>query len=111
MHFWVPDIYQGAPTPVTAFLSTVPKIAAFGLIINFLAALIFDQAKIGFDTGLFLSSIAIVTMIAGNFAATLQNNIKRMLAYSSIGHTGFAMMSVVVFNISGNTAAISALTF
>ncbi|MEO6850309.1 MAG: NADH-quinone oxidoreductase subunit N [Mucilaginibacter sp.] len=111
MHFWVPDVYQGAPTPVTAFLSTVPKIAAFGLLINFLAALIFDQAKIGFDTGLFLSAIAIATMIAGNFAATLQNNVKRMLAYSSIGHTGFALMSVVAFNNSGNTTAISALTF
>ncbi|HTD99975.1 MAG TPA: NADH-quinone oxidoreductase subunit N [Mucilaginibacter sp.] len=111
MHFWVPDIYQGAPTPVTAFLSTVSKIAAFGLLINFLAPIIYYPKKIAFDIGLFLSVIGIVTMIAGNFAATLQTNIKRMLAYSSIGHTGFALMAVIVFNNSGNTAALSALTF
>jgi len=111
MHFWVPDIYQGAPTPVTAFLSTVSKIAAFGLVINFLAPIIYYPKRIPFDIGLFLSVIGIITMIAGNFAATLQNNIKRMLAYSSIGHTGFALMSVVVFNNSGNVATLPPLTF
>lgn len=107
MHFWVPDIYEGAPTPVTAFLSTVPKIAAFALLINFLTPFIYYPKWTAFDFRLFLSVIGIITMIAGNFAATLQNNVKRMLAYSSIGHTGFILMAVVTFNPTG----ISALTF
>ncbi|MDB5024662.1 MAG: NADH-quinone oxidoreductase subunit [Mucilaginibacter sp.] len=108
MHFWVPDIYQGAPAPVSAFLSTVTKIAAFGLLINFLTPFIyFPKFPMVFDFSLFLSIIGILTMIVGNFAATLQNNIKRMLAYSSIGHTGFALMALVTFTAQGK----SALTF
>ena len=109
MHFWVPDIYQGAPAPVAAFLSTITKIAAFGLLINFLIPFISTTSPIwtAFDFQLFLSIIGIITMIAGNFAATLQSNIKRMLAYSSIGHTGFALMAIVTFTTQG----IKALTF
>ncbi len=111
MHFWVPDIYQGAPAPVSAFLSTVTKIAAFGLLINFLAPFIpstppTSPAWTAFDFRLFLSVVGIITMIAGNFAATLQNNIKRMLAYSSIGHTGFALMAIVTFTEQGMSALI-----
>jgi NADH-quinone oxidoreductase subunit N len=107
MHFWVPDVYQGAPTPVTAFLSTLPKIAGFGLLVNFLTPFIFFAKFTAFDFRLYLSVIAIVTMLAGNFAAVLQNNIKRMLAYSSIGHTGFALMTIVTFTGQG----IHALTY
>jgi len=110
VHFWVPDIYQGAPAPVSAFLSTVTKIAAFGLLINFLTPFIFfPKFSTVFDFGLFLSVVGIITMIAGNFAATLQKNIKRMLAYSSIGHTGFALMALV--NFSADKQGITALTF
>jgi NADH-quinone oxidoreductase subunit N len=105
MHFWVPDVYQGAATPVTAWLSTLPKIAAFALLINFLRPFISNWT--GFDFRLFLSVLGIITMIAGNFAAVLQSNVKRMLAYSSIGHTGFALMAIVTFSSTG----ISALTF
>jgi NADH-quinone oxidoreductase subunit N len=105
MHFWVPDVYQGAATPVTAWLSTLPKIAAFALLVNFLRPFITNWA--GFDFRLFLSVLGIITMIAGNFAAVLQSNVKRMLAYSSIGHTGFALMAIVTFSSTG----ISALTF
>ena len=110
VHFWVPDIYQGAPAPVSAFLSTVTKIAAFGLLINLLTPFIFFPgfSKV-FNFGLFLSVIGIITMIAGNFAATLQKNLKRMLAYSSIGHTGFALMALVNFN--ADKQGITALTF
>ena len=108
MHFWVPDIYQGAPSPVSAFLSTVIKIAAFGLLINVLTPFIyFPKFLTIFDFSLVLSVVGIITMIVGNFAATLQNNIKRMLAYSSIGHTGFALMAIVTFTTQGK----SALTF
>ncbi|OKS85268.1 NADH-quinone oxidoreductase subunit N [Mucilaginibacter polytrichastri] len=107
MHFWVPDVYQGAPTPVTAYLSTLPKIAAFALLINFLTPFIFNVKWIVFDFRLFLSVLGIITMIAGNFAAVWQKNIKRILAYSSIGHTGFSLMAVATFTGQG----VSALTF
>jgi NADH-quinone oxidoreductase subunit N len=110
MHFWVPDIYQGAPSPISAFLSTVTKIAAFSLLINFLTAFIYvPKFSAVLDFSVVISVVGIITMIAGNFAAVLQNNIKRMLAYSSIGHTGFAMMALVNFN--ADKQGIIALTF
>ncbi|UEG54757.1 NADH-quinone oxidoreductase subunit N [Mucilaginibacter daejeonensis] len=102
MHFWVPDVYQGASTPVTAYLSTLPKIAGFGL----LAALVrpFAAGQLGGDISAILAVAGVVTMIAGNFAAIWQTNIKRMLAYSSIGHTGFALMAILTFNAQGAKA-------
>jgi len=106
MHFWVPDVYEGASTPVTAFLSTLPKIAGFALLINFLTPFLYFGNWAGFDFRLYLSIIGIITMIAGNFAALLQTNVKRMLAYSSIGHTGFALMGIVTFNQQGITALV-----
>jgi NADH-quinone oxidoreductase subunit N len=107
MHFWVPDVYEGASTPVTAYLSTLPKIAGFALLINFLTPFIYFAKWTAFDFRLVLAVTGIITMIVGNFAAVLQTNIKRMLAYSSIGHTGFALMAIVTFTSSG----ISALLF
>lgn len=107
VHFWVPDVYQGASTPVTAWLSTLPKIAAFALLVNFLRPFIYFPYWTAFDFRLFFAVIGVITMIAGNFAAVLQKNIKRMLAYSSIGHTGFALMAIVTFG----SAAFSALTY
>jgi len=104
MHFWVPDVYEGASTPVTAYLSTLPKIAGFALLINFLTPFIFSVRWSAFDFKLFLSIVGIATMIAGNFAAVLQTNVKRMLAYSSIGHTGFVLMAIITFNQQGITA-------
>ena len=104
IHFWVPDVYQGAPTPVTAYLSTLPKIAAFGLLINFLTPFIFMAGFQGLDFVILLSVVGIITMIAGNFAAIMQDNMKRMLAYSSIGHTGFALMAIVAFSSQGVSA-------
>jgi NADH-quinone oxidoreductase subunit N len=104
LHFWVPDVYQGASTPVTAYLSTLPKIAAFGLLITFLTPFISNPLWNRVDFALVLSIAGIITMVAGNFAAVWQQNIKRMLAYSSIGHTGFALMAVVTFTSQGITA-------
>ncbi|MBS7564583.1 NADH-quinone oxidoreductase subunit N [Mucilaginibacter sp. Bleaf8] len=105
LHFWVPDVYQGAATPVTAFLSTLPKIAAFGMLINFLTPFITSVGFITiFDFRLALSVAAIITLVAGNFAAIWQQNVKRMLAYSSIGHTGFGLMAIVTFSGQGITA-------
>jgi len=107
MHFWVPDVYQGAATPVTAYLSTLPKIAGFALLITFLRPFVFAEYWSAFDFRLFLSVVGIVTMIVGNLAAIWQTNIKRLLAYSSIGHTGFALMAVATFSGQG----ISSLVF
>ncbi|WP_256013512.1 NADH-quinone oxidoreductase subunit N [Desertivirga xinjiangensis] len=97
LHFWSPDVYEGAPTPVTAFLSTAPKIAGFAILVRFLFPFYDQQSqtKEVFDFETTFAVVAIITMIVGNFAALWQNNIKRMLAYSSIGHTGFALMAVV----------------
>lgn len=106
MHFWVPDVYEGASTPVTAYLSTLPKIAGFALLINFLAPFIYFEKWTAFDFRLFLSVVGIITMIAGNFAAVMQNNVKRMLAYSSIGHTGFALMAIVTFTSQGLSSLV-----
>ncbi len=109
-HFWAPDVYEGAPTPVTAFLSTAPKIAGFGLFIRVLAP--FQPLSLsGVDSSLFsltgvLAVMAIFSMIVGNFGAIWQNNVKRMLAYSSIGHTGFMMMALFIFSASGFKALI-----
>lgn len=107
VHFWVPDVYEGAPTPITAYLSTLPKIAAFALLVNFLAPVMVLGKETGFDPGIILSIAGIISMIGGNFAAVMQSNVKRMLAYSSIGHTGFALMAVVILNLQG----LSALTY
>lgn len=104
VHFWVPDVYEGAATPVTAYLSTMPKIAAFALLLNFIAPLVYLDVL---NLRLILSAIAILTMVAGNFAAVMQTNVKRMLAYSGIGHTGFALMALITFTQQG----FSSLTY
>jgi NADH-quinone oxidoreductase subunit N len=107
VHFYVPDVYEGAATPVTAYLSTLPKIAAFALLVNFVSKNGFFLQWKAFDFRLVLSAIGIITLIGGNFAAVWQNNVKRMLAYSGIGHTGFALMALVTFTPQG----LSALTY
>ena len=104
LHFWSPDVYQGAPTPVTAFLSTAPKIAGFAILIRFLIPFYGYRGTSGvqvFDFETVIIVIAIITMIVGTFAAIWQNNIKRMLAYSSIAHTGFALMAIVAIYENG----------
>ncbi|MES2276835.1 MAG: NADH-quinone oxidoreductase subunit N [Bacteroidota bacterium] len=107
MHFWVPDVYQGAATPVTAWLSTLPKIAAFALLLNVLIPFVFNPLhQTIFNFRLFFAVIGLVTMVAGNFAAVMQQNVKRMLAYSSIGHTGFALMAIICFSEDGVKALI-----
>ncbi len=93
-HYWTPDAYQGSPTPVTGYLSVGPKVAAFALMLRlFVEAL----GPIRADWGLILGILAAVTMTVGNLAALGQDNIKRMLAYSSIAHTGYIMVGLTVF--------------
>lgn len=98
LHFWSPDVYEGAPTPVTAFLSTGPKAAGFAILIRLLYA--FRSGSV-FDFDEVLGILSFATMIIGNFSAIWQNNVKRMLAYSSIGHTGFIMMAALQFSEAG----------
>ena len=93
-HFWTPDVYEGSPTPITAFFSVGPKIAAYAIL-----ARIF---YVGFprfhaDWGLVVALISAVTLVWGNVAALLQTNVKRMLAYSSIAHGGYALLGVLGF--------------
>jgi NADH-quinone oxidoreductase subunit N len=107
LHFWVPDVYQGSATPVMAYISTLPKIGAFGLLFNFLLPFGYDQHWFATHFQPVLAVLSIVTMLVGNFAAVWQTNVKRMLAYSSIGHTGFALMALLCFNAQG----VSALAF
>nr|WP_294948740.1 NADH-quinone oxidoreductase subunit N [uncultured Mucilaginibacter sp.] len=106
IHFWVPDVYEGAATPVTAYLSALPKIAAFALLVNFVTPFAYYEQWHGFNFRLVLAIIGVITMIAGNFTAVLQNNVKRMLAYSGIGHTGFALMALVTFTPEGLSALV-----
>ncbi len=101
VHFWVPDVYEGASTPVTAYLSTLPKVAGFALLANFVNAMIWVVPHPSFDFRTLFAVVGTVTMIVGNFAAISQQNVKRMLAYSSVGHTGFALMAVTTFSKQG----------
>ena len=97
-HLWTPDVYEGAPAPVTAYIATVSKGAMFALLLRY-----FYQTGANRQAPLFLvfSAIAIASMFAGNILALLQNNVKRILAYSSIAHLGYLL---VAFLASGDLA-------
>ena len=91
-HMWAPDVYEGAPTPITAFLSVGSKAASFAMLLRiFLEGL----PSMSADWRLLFEVLAIVTMTVGNLAALTQTNIKRMLAYSSIAHAGYLLIGVV----------------
>lgn len=104
-HFWTPDVYQGAPTPVTGFLSTAPKIAGIALLANILYAWPADSLPYR-NLQLMLVATAAVTMLWGNLAALRQTDVKRMMAYSSIGHTGFLIMAVLAYSSQDYTALL-----
>jgi NADH-quinone oxidoreductase subunit N len=93
-HYWTPDAYQGSPTPVTGYLSVGPKIGAFALILRlFVDAL----GPLRLDWLQVVVVLAILTMTLGNLVALTQNNVKRMLAYSSIAHTGYMLVGLAAF--------------
>ncbi|MGB5831955.1 MAG: NADH-quinone oxidoreductase subunit NuoN [Thiohalocapsa sp.] len=102
-HMWVPDVYQGAPTPVVLFLSSAPKIAAFGM-----AARILIDALGGLqgDWGEILVIMSVLSMGIGNLVAIAQTNIKRMLAYSTISHVGFIFLGLLAGTPEGYAAAM-----
>jgi len=91
-HFWTPDVYEGAPTPITAFISVASKAAGFAVLVRFLMT-VFPMAR-GEWVAL-LSALSVVTMTLGNVLALAQHNIKRMLAYSSIAQAGYILIGVV----------------
>ncbi|MEO5985717.1 MAG: NADH-quinone oxidoreductase subunit N [Candidatus Limnocylindria bacterium] len=93
-HYWTPDAYQGAPTPITGFLSVGPKLGAFALLVRVFAEAL---APVRADwLGIFLV-LTVLTMTVGNVVALTQVNVKRMLAYSSIAHTGYIMVGLAAF--------------
>lgn len=101
-HYWTPDAYQGAPTPITGFLSAGPKLGAFALLIRIFADAL---APLAADwLGVFLV-LTVLTMTVGNVIALTQVNVKRMLAYSSIAHTGYIMAGLAVFAAANDQAA------
>ena len=91
-HMWIPDVYQGAPTPVTLFIGSAPKLAAFAVLMNLLVNGLLGQAP---DWQGMLIVLAVLSMALGNLAAIAQTNIKRMLAYSAIAHMGFMLLGIV----------------
>ena len=102
-HFWAPDVYEGAPTPVAGFLSTASKAAGFAVLIR-LFTVVFPVLSA--DWSLILAILATLTMTVGNLIALAQKNLKRMLAYSSIAHAGYAMIGVVAFSQLGTSSAV-----
>lgn len=97
-HMWAPDAYEAAPTPITAFLTVGPKALGFAVFIRVLSTAF---AGIGFKWSPLLIGLSILTMTVGNIIAISQNNIKRLLAYSSIAQAGYIMMGLAVFNETG----------
>jgi NADH-quinone oxidoreductase subunit N len=96
-HMWVPDVYEGAPTTITAFMSVGPKAAGFAVILRvFLNPLVAAS-----DAWIIVAIIAVVTMALGSFVALVQDNFKRLLAYSSIAHAGFALFGVAAGGADG----------
>ena len=97
-HMWTPDVYEGAPTPVTAFFAVAPKIAGLAL---FMRALIVPFLAISDDWQQIIVVISVASMLLGAFAAIWQDNIKRLMAYSSIGHVGYALIGLAAGSAEG----------
>lgn len=103
-HAWAPDVYQGSPTPVTAFLSVVPKGAALVVLARVVVSLNPQQLSARWVGG--LAALAVGSMVLGNLAAIAQRDIKRMLAYSGIAHMGYALVGLVAFGPDGITGVL-----
>ncbi|MFS0701480.1 NADH-quinone oxidoreductase subunit NuoN [Cellulomonas sp. 179-A 4D5 NHS] len=97
-HAWTPDVYQGAPTPITAFMAACTKVAAFGALVRIVYVVLPD---LQWDLAPALWAVAILTMVVGTVAALLQTDVKRMLAYSSIAHAGFVLTGIIALTQEG----------
>ena len=100
-HSWLPDVYQGSPTPVTAFMATGVKAVTFALFLRVIVTNTFlsERSEMFFNA---LQWLAVFTILVGNIGAIMQNNFKRMLAYSSVAHSGYAMIGLLAAGIGGN---------
>ena len=116
-HFWTPDVYEGAPVTITAFLSVASKAAGFAMMIRFFKVSFLDSSALGLPAGMWavlqgvewnkiLAVLSVLTMTLGNLVAVWQNNLKRLLAYSSIAHAGYMLMGVVVLSDKGLAAVL-----
>jgi NADH-quinone oxidoreductase subunit N len=114
-HFWTPDVYEGAPITITAFLSVASKAGGFAMMIRFFKVTFIDSNAVsvpagmwatlpGFEWTSIVAVLSVLTMTLGNLVAIWQNNLKRLLAYSSIAHAGYMLMGVVVLSNEGLTA-------
>ncbi|MGW8319630.1 MAG: NADH-quinone oxidoreductase subunit N [Candidatus Promineifilaceae bacterium] len=110
-HFWAPDVYEGAPTPVTGLVSTASKAAGFAITLRVIMAGVFGVVEPSSDWWAVLVAMCIVTMTLGNFLAIHQTNIKRMLAYSSIAQAGYAMIGLVSLTQDGTAATMFYLLY
>ena len=112
-HVWTPDAYEGAPTPVTAFMSVAVKAAAFGTLLRVLMTCFSDPLSASSSTGWppLLGGIALVTMLFGNIVAVMQTSVKRMLAYSSIAHAGYILVGLVASMRVADTGRQSVLFY
>jgi NADH-quinone oxidoreductase subunit N len=98
-HMWVPDVYQGAPTSVTLFIASAPKLAAFAIVARLLVS---GLIMLSPDWQIMLALLAVLSMAIGNLAAIAQTNIKRMLAYSAISHMGFLLLAMATGVVNGD---------
>jgi NADH-quinone oxidoreductase subunit N len=116
-HFWTPDVYEGAPITITAFLSVASKAAGFSMLIRFFKVVFIDSSVVGLPAGMWatlygfewnkiIAILSVLTMTLGNLVAVWQNNLKRLLAYSSIAHAGYMLMGVVVLSDKGLAAVL-----
>ncbi|WP_181685897.1 NADH-quinone oxidoreductase subunit N [Halorhabdus salina] len=102
-HFWAPEAYEGAPTPISAFLSSASKAAGFILAFRiFTTAFPIEAVATTIDWLVLFQALAVVTMVLGNFAAATQESVKRMLAYSSIGHAGYVLIALAALTPTAN---------
>jgi NADH-quinone oxidoreductase subunit N len=106
-HYWTPDAYQGSPTPVTGYLSVGPKVGAFALIIRLFGE---GLQPLAIDWNVVVMVLAVLTMTLGNLVALTQDNVKRMLAYSSIAHTGYMLVGLAAYG-QGQILGLEGLLF
>ncbi len=102
-HMWTPDVYEGAPSSVTAFMSTAPKVAPFAALLRFLVD---GAGHASAEWQLIVELVAIASMVVGSFAAIGQTSIKRLMAYSSIGHMGYALVGLAAADSVGVTGVL-----
>jgi NADH-quinone oxidoreductase subunit N len=100
---WIPDVYQGAPTPITAFMAAATKVAAFGALLRLFYV---SFNGLGWEWRPVLWAVAILTMVVGSLFAITQTDVKRMLAYSSVAHAGFILIGVIALNKSGLSGSL-----